>query len=89
VTNVVQDWAKAIAWRIALIKKEKQEASGKKEKLEYHELSPTTQWQLTHLWEKSNEIFESCLRISADQFNVGWVSLLSSKWFEAISLTHC
>jgi hypothetical protein len=70
--NTVKDWAKALVRRMRLMKekeqREAQQAEGGKE-LEDCELSPDLYDQITQLWNRSNEIYESSLRIGASNFD--------------------
>jgi hypothetical protein len=65
--DTVKDWAKALNKRMRLMKEKEQKAAG--EDLEDSELSPELQHQITQLWDRSNEIYESCLRIGASNFD--------------------
>jgi hypothetical protein len=71
--DTVKDWAKALNKRMRLMKEKEQKAAG--EDLEDSELSPELQHQITQLWDRSNEIYESCLRIGASNFDTSELTL--------------
>ena len=90
--ETVKDWTKALVRRMRLMKakeqSEAQQVEGGKE-LEDCELSPDLYDQITQLWNRSNEIYESSLRIGASNFDPSEPSNLSCRWSCRVVCVSC